>query len=135
MILEFKWTVSHARDTYGYNICTLYVDDKKVARCNGGGYDMEGTVLGAWMEKTYQDRLRGLDPKNFHGLFPASCPPIPRVCLDGACGIESMIAIGEAIGLTFHRVPLQSKKQTIYEVTDWNARTGLQPTSQADRAV
>lgn len=55
--LEFKWTVSRGRDTYGYNICTLYADGSRVARCNGGGYDMEGTVLGSFIARNFSDRL------------------------------------------------------------------------------
>ena len=60
--LEFRWTVSRGRETYGYNICTLYVDGRKVARCNGGGYDMKGTCLGNWIAREYADRLLGLKP-------------------------------------------------------------------------
>lgn len=55
--LEIKWTVSRGRDSYGYNVCTLFVDGMKAARCNGGGYDMKGTVLGSWLAKAYADRL------------------------------------------------------------------------------
>ena len=50
-IVRFSWGVSRARDTYGYNICTCYVDGDKVGSCNGGGYDMEGTALAPWLEK------------------------------------------------------------------------------------
>lgn len=60
--LEFKWTVSRGRDTYGYNICTLYVDGRKVSRCNGGGYDMKGTCLGTWIAQEFADELRALTP-------------------------------------------------------------------------
>ena len=56
-IAKFKWAVSKARDTYGYNVCTLYVDNKKVARCNGGGYDMEGTCFGRYLQQEFSDRL------------------------------------------------------------------------------
>ena len=65
--LEFRWTTSKARDTYGYNICTLYADNVKVARCNGGGYDMKGTCLGNFIASRYHDRLLGLT-KKFYGL-------------------------------------------------------------------
>ena len=44
--LEFRWTTSRARDSYGYNRCTLYAGRDKVASTCGGGYDMKGTVLG-----------------------------------------------------------------------------------------
>ena len=65
--LEFKWTTSRARDSYGYNVCTLYVDNKKVARCNGGGYDMQGTVLGDWIAREFEKDLLQLTEK-FYGL-------------------------------------------------------------------
>ena len=58
--LIFKWTVSRGRDTYGYNICSLFVDGEKEASCNGGGYDMKGTVLGVWMEFEFQKLIKGL---------------------------------------------------------------------------
>lgn len=58
--LEFKWGISRGRDTYGYNICTLYVNGRKVSSCNGGGYDMEGTCLGEFIARRYADRLQTL---------------------------------------------------------------------------
>lgn len=61
--LEFKWTISRGRDTYGYNICSLYLDGRKVAACNGGGYDMKGTSLGNFIARAYADRLRALTPE------------------------------------------------------------------------
>ncbi len=67
--LYFKWTVSRGRDTYGYNICTLYVDGDKVSRCNGGGYDMEGTCLGEYIANAFKDRLLKLRLKEkLYGL-------------------------------------------------------------------
>src|SRR3990167_6929422 len=68
--LEFKWTTSRARDSYGYNICTLFVDGRKAAACSGGGYDMKGTSLGSWVARAYADRLLALRaedmPENSH---------------------------------------------------------------------
>lgn len=58
--LKFKWTVSRGRNTYGYNICSLWVDGVKVTSCNGGGYDMKGTAFGGWIAKAYQDELLNL---------------------------------------------------------------------------
>lgn len=76
--LHFKWTVSRGRDTYGYNICTLLVDGYKVAKCNGGGYDMQGTCLGDWLARAFPDRLNklkipmnrrnGEDVQEYYGL-------------------------------------------------------------------
>ena len=65
--LKFKWTVSKAQDTYGYNICTLLVDGQKVARCNGGGYDMQGTCLGDWVASQFKDLLLKIK-QDFYGL-------------------------------------------------------------------
>ena len=55
--LSFRWTVSRARNTAFYNICTLWVDGKRDASCIGGGYDMRGTVLGSWIARRFADRL------------------------------------------------------------------------------
>lgn len=62
--LEFKWSVSRGRDSYGYNICTLFFDGEKVARCNGGGYDMKGTCLGNFIASRFADRLLKLKEKD-----------------------------------------------------------------------
>ncbi len=56
-VLEFKWTVSRGRDSYGYNICTLRVDGAKVSACNGGGYDMKGTSFGNWLARAFTPEL------------------------------------------------------------------------------
>jgi hypothetical protein len=65
--LEFKWTTSRGRDTYGYNICSLYVNGYKVSSCNGGGYDMKGTALGNYIAKAFPDKLMQLN-NEFYGL-------------------------------------------------------------------
>jgi hypothetical protein len=72
--LEFKWTVSRGRDTYGYNICSLYVDGRKASSCDGGGYDMEGTALGTWLARAYAERLVGLKTRD----FPAQARTLER---------------------------------------------------------
>ena len=65
--LKYRWTQSKARDSYGYNICTLLVDGERVARCNGGGYDMTGTSLGQWVEGKFRKELLELK-EEFYGL-------------------------------------------------------------------
>jgi hypothetical protein len=65
--LEFKWSVSRGRDTYGYNICSLIVDGVRVARCSGGGYDMKGTILGDYIAIAFKDELLKLKDV-FYGL-------------------------------------------------------------------
>lgn len=127
--LRITWTVSRARDTYGYNVVTL-VDTAtgKRYRASGGGYDMKGTVFGEWLQDTQQealrriadrahqtvlrseespwDRLRNALPDSLYGMtnYPATTArvelPEHRVSLDGACGFDAMRRIAEAIGLS-----------------------------------
>ena len=67
MYLQFKWTVSRSRNSYGYNVCSLFVDGAKVSSCNGGGYDLTGTALGNWMAFNFKDELLKFKSK-FYGL-------------------------------------------------------------------
>lgn len=98
--LTLSWSTSKGRETYGYTICRL--DDRNNGRrfrCMGGGYDMIGTVFGEWLETYYQNELVKLDETHFYGMRKLS----HKVSIDGACGIESMIRIAEAIGLEIER--------------------------------
>lgn len=120
--LNFKWTVSRGQDTYGYNICSLYVDGVKVASCNGGGYDMQGTVFAEYLNQNYSEQLErlawnelkeaidtqesryynhagggfyGLIVSKYKGENTYSC----NALCDGGCGMSSMRQIAEAMGL------------------------------------
>jgi len=123
--LPLSWAVSRGRDTYGYNICRL--DDKatgKRYRCSGGGYDMQGTVLGQWLQNVHQERLQILKAHNADKLEPCGYTvdgwmKIPsfygltydimgKAIIDGACGVESVIKIAEACGISI--------------TSDWNRR-------------
>ena len=112
--LTLSWSISKCRDTYGYNICRL--DDRnngKRFRCMGGGYDMIGTVFGKWLQANYQDQLQAVKARAHYisdenitvsnprtdSLYGMRWTKDNKVSLDGACGIESMIRIAEAIGL------------------------------------
>ena len=65
--LKFKYTTSKGRDSYGYNICSLWVDGEKQASTCGGGYDMKGTALGNWMARKFEKELLKFN-KSFYGL-------------------------------------------------------------------
>jgi hypothetical protein len=115
--LSVKWTVSRGRETYGYNICTLTdTNTGKRYRCNGAGYDMLGTVFGEWLQDVHQDELLKIrDRAHYHRVQGYENGPMGElygmteyytskmtsctITLDGACGIESMRCIAEAIGL------------------------------------
>lgn len=120
--LHFKWTVSRGRDTYGYNICSLWIDGYKVASCSGGGYDMKGTCLGDWLQNEFQNRLKQIvlpvlqqgDRSTFYGS--GWNKEKNSVYCDGAAGFSSMRRIGEAIGITleYDRNSEKSKNSTWY---------------------
>ena len=65
--LKFKWTTSKAQNSYGYNVCTLLVNGEKKSRCNGGGYDMQGTCLGSWISREFEKKLLKFK-KAYYGL-------------------------------------------------------------------
>ena len=136
--LRFAWSTSRARETYGYNICTLYLvrpngHEVRAARCNGGGYDMQGTALGSWMQDFFRDDLKKLSsdigsntPWNtrgaFYGLsfwdgkrgkYRKTWKPGYTVYLDGGCGFSSMEHILNALGLSLHCIA-RNGKNTLY---------------------
>ncbi len=133
--LKFKWTVSRGRDTYGYNICSLWIDREKVSSCNGGGYDMKGTALANWMEEEFQDKLQKLpanygsgdNNKGFYGLSfynPKTnkrqhrfSKHIKRAHLDGACGFSSIERVLNTIGYKLEYIDGDGTT-TIYLLTD-----------------
>lgn len=116
--LVLSWATSKGRDTYGYNICRL--DDRnngKRYRTVGGGYDMMGSVFGQWLQETYQKELQAIKARSHYITDENGTTSNPRsdslygmrwksdntVSLDGACGVESMIKIAEAVGLEVER--------------------------------
>jgi len=105
--LKFKWITSKGRFTYGWNICSLYIDGKKVGSVNGGNYDMKGSVFGTWVQSQFKDDLINLD-KEYNALkflnkdrcasskFHTDVFYSPSI--DGACGFESVSRIVEDLG-------------------------------------
>jgi hypothetical protein len=125
--LSVKWSVSRGRDTYGYNICTIRDEDGKVYRCNGGGYDMQGTSFGMWMQDHYQDRLlklpdeTGIDnlQRKYYGLRKQMVGGMQRAHLDGACGMSSMEKIADGIGLKMVRDYDRADRKRRFETRGW----------------
>lgn len=103
--LIIKWSVSKGRDTYGYNICTLWDGDKRYKTC-GGGYDMLGTVFANWLATNYLDliieKVKPYDEEGngMYGLFRRD----ERYWMDGACGFDSIKRIAEEAGFCVERV-------------------------------
>lgn len=139
--LEIRWSVSRGRETYGYNICTLEDHDThKRYRCNGGGYDMLGTVFAEWLQDTHYPALLELAPRAHGGYIldgethtrrpnyeaPDSLYGLTwtlrvrrggsSVALDGACGLESIERIARAIGLKVSRIMNRRGNVTMFIV-------------------
>lgn len=136
LLLTFKHTTSKGRDTYGYNICTLYVDGLKVSSCKGGGYDMQGTALGMYLTREYQTQLMTIASraytvstqskgmwwvreKNESGLYGMELLKPQRlaahVVLDGGCGQSSIEQIAKAAGITLTSTITRKTRNT----TEW----------------
>lgn len=140
--LQLSWSVSRGREAEGYNIARL--DDcteGKRYRCMGGGYDMVGTVFGEWLQHVYPTDLLGLQNRAYskyvQGLGREELPGTDklygmaliiergkkegnwttRVSLDGACGIDSMIRIAEALGFDVQRMYDKKGRTTGYLVS------------------
>lgn len=97
---QIKWTVSRGRNTYGYNICSLYVNGDKVTSCNGGGYDMIGTVLADYICKAYQGRFKALTVEDWDYVHPYADKK-GIISFDGAVGVNSVEMIANKIGVYF----------------------------------
>lgn len=118
--LEIKWTVSKARDSHGYNICTVWDKTTRYSTC-GGGYDMLGTVFGDWLWSNYKDKIEAtLEPlvwgeprheKGLYGYMSVKCEA-EKGYLDGACGLDCMLKIAEAIGIDAR--PIYSARSSCY---------------------
>ena len=113
--LRVVWSISRGRETYGYNICSVRpAETGKTQRCSGGGYDMLGTSVGNWIEDAYQGRLQSIREmagavyRDGHGQYFHDGAHLDgmvnyvggSVRIDGACGIEEVLRIARAIGLT-----------------------------------
>lgn len=97
------------------------VDPAKGKRyhANGGGYDMVGTVLGAWLEDGQQAKLVGLAVMNpghvDHGMrVSIDAAKRPTVKLDGGVGEPTMVRVAAAIGITITRVYDHSHKSSAF---------------------
>jgi hypothetical protein len=132
--LLFKWTVSRGINTCGYNICSLYENEKKIISFYGGGYDMEGACLGEYISKKFAKQLiekLKKDGKPFLGYNTVFCGlniteeikvdkktgkwyKTHEVLTDGACGFTKMENILEYLGYKLDRIPQEKKDNSMY---------------------
>lgn len=94
--ISIRWGVSRGRDSYGYTTCSLRNGQGvKIAGCNGGGYDMRGTVIGHWIASTFKAELCALRPEDMPEQSHWQ-PEHARVC-DGKCKAEAWARWEKAI--------------------------------------
>jgi len=130
--LSVTWGISKARDTYGYN--RVQVQDtetgKRFSAC-GGGYDMLGSAFGEWLQKTHQELLlchanmahdiceqmeqgkpwaRTENRQGLYGMTLNTRQGVQDISLDGGCGLDCMIRIARAIGLTVDPIKTYNRK-------------------------
>lgn len=129
--LALSWSTSRGQDTYGYNICRL--DDTNAGKrykTIGGGYDMVGTVVANWLQDVFQDELQALaltiESKpyattgwlqfpGFYGMFKKANG---SVILDGACGLDAIRNIANAIGVQWRQIMNKRGREVIgYDVS------------------
>lgn len=129
--LTLHWSTSRGENTYGYTIARLTDENGHHYRTCGGGYDMTGTVFGEWLATRYQPELRAISarsgswyskaagyksarrpfspPTDTGPIIPDALYDMTRnddtgaIVLGGACGLECMIDIARAIGLSVKR--------------------------------
>lgn len=109
-VLTHKWS------TRGYGSSRIIDHDGNVlAKATGCGYDRFGTVIGEFIETTFQTELQKLakrfcktkyaggikSSKEFYGLFLRKNG---SVYLDGACGYDCMFRILNCIGFELVKV-------------------------------
>ena len=113
--LKFKYTTSKGRDSYGYNICSLWVDGEKQASTCGGGYDMKGTALGNWIARKFEKELLKFN-KSYDGLtFQDPKYQPSKECLKEEEKDELTKLLGSARLRDFHKQSssLPTEKHTI----------------------
>lgn len=111
-------TIEHKWSSRGYgNAKILDCNDSILAKAIGCGYDRFGTVIGQFIEVTFQDELLKLakrfckegkrgatrkGSKEFYGMFYNA--KTREASLDGGCGYQSMCKVLNAIGFELKTV-------------------------------
>ena len=115
----FSYSVSRARDTYGYNIVTLTSNHGKKFRAMGGGYDMHGQVLGDYVQfNTNPDRLRAVAGAD--DSLPITITPDDKVIVLGASGLTSVIRLMRALGWEVSAIRSFDRKGRVKAIIGYN---------------
>lgn len=131
-VLHLRYSTSRGQETYGYPLVSLRDETTGQRKTTtGGGYDLTGTVFGAWLADNAQAQLLAMAGRA-HAVFSVAdgyrsgvgdlygmtyFPEQGRVSLDGACGLDSMVKIARTIGADVTRTHDRKGNTTGWLVT------------------
>ena len=124
--LYIKWGTSRGRDTYGYTTCTLRENGTKLAACNGGGYDMRGTVFGGWLAVAYREKLLTLKAKDMPANSHWQPDELAYICYD-CSNKKVMDAIGSAADVQDAESIIKAHNGVTARVTAWDSSRPICP--------
>lgn len=102
---EVRFHIIHSRSGLTTKCRLWHTDGRVLGSASGGGYDKAGAALGQAIEALFGEELRALplptSNKNgsHDGLYGLGEHNGKRY-LDGACGLECMLAVLRALGFT-----------------------------------
>lgn len=117
IVLEERWSISKGIYTFGYNICSLWHGNIKVATCNGGGYDMTSTSISNFINLYFQDRLNSITSENFeYGL----CNVDGNNYISYGIGVNAINKIIQHCGMSVRINEVKVKRHTeTYIIIEW----------------
>lgn len=94
--LEFKWGVSKSILNKGREICTLYVNGKKIYTSVGHWIDAKGVIFAYWLENNFQNELKKLNPAYYPWLEIKD----KYVVIDSNESFDKLVYMVEQMGYT-----------------------------------
>lgn len=124
--LEFKYTISRARNSFGQNKCSLWLNsNEKIASCIGAAHDMAGVCLGKFIREYFPEhlkfcnaaRLRGLrfynkQKKKAHDHYQEG----DEIFVDGESGFDAMTIILQHLGFFLDKPIKSSANGKLYKL-------------------
>ena len=118
-LLTFTWTSG----AYGNRVRLQDQNGLTLAKCSGGGYDMQGTVLGDFIQNNFGRVVAKLDARDFYGVTHF-CPrtrrhlnkagKYSRLSIHGGTGWDSMCKILERVGFKLCKVYSDNKTDVYF---------------------
>lgn len=112
---------SRAKDSCGQRVVRLkQCGNSRSYSAAGGGYDLVGSALAQWLQAELQGCLRALPDSVIHYLHTDENGSYTKkgyaaiygtsrrggiTSIEGACGLESVFKVFEAIGINIEKIP------------------------------